>query len=81
VLGSPYELIDQVVAHRLRREAMVAAALAEAGEAGLDELVEVVYRGLGAGLLRFARLSLLAHLIKLGREGRARRVDVRWHAT
>jgi glyoxylase-like metal-dependent hydrolase (beta-lactamase superfamily II) len=81
VLGSPYELIDQVVAHRLRREAMVAAALAEAGEAGLDELVEVVYRGLGAGLLRFARLSLLAHLIKLGREGRARRVDDRWHAT
>ncbi len=80
VLGAPYELIDQVVAHRLRREAMVDEALAGAGEASLDELVAVVYRGLGADLQRFARLSLLAHLIKLGRDGRARQVDERWHA-
>jgi glyoxylase-like metal-dependent hydrolase (beta-lactamase superfamily II) len=80
VLGSPHELIDQVVAHRLRREAMVGEALAAAGEAGLDELVAVVYRGLGAELQRFARLSLLAHLIKLQRDGRARQVGERWHA-
>ncbi len=80
VLQSPYDLIDQVVAHRLRREAMVAAALAAAGEADLDALVGVVYRGIGPELQRFARLSLLAHLIKLGREGRATRQDERWHA-
>jgi glyoxylase-like metal-dependent hydrolase (beta-lactamase superfamily II) len=80
VLGSPHEVIDQVVAHRLRREAMVAEALAAAREAGLDELVAVVYRGLGAELQRFARLSLLAHLIKLGRDGRARQAGERWHA-
>lgn len=80
VLASPYELIDQVVAHRLRREAMVREALAAAGEASLDELVAVVYRGLGAELQRFARLSLLAHLIKLGRDGRARQAGERWHA-
>lgn len=80
VLESPYELIDQVVAHRLRREAMVADALARAGAAGLDELVAEVYRGLGAELLRFARLSLLAHLIKLERDGRATRDGERWHA-
>jgi len=79
VLESPYELIDQVVAHRLRREAMVIEALTAAGEAGLDELVGVVYRGIGVELQRFARLSLLAHLIKLGREGRASRVGERWH--
>jgi glyoxylase-like metal-dependent hydrolase (beta-lactamase superfamily II) len=81
VLDSPCEVIDQVVAHRLRREAMVREALAAAGEASLDELVAVVYRGLGAELLRFARLSLLAHLIKLGREGRARQAGERWHAS
>jgi glyoxylase-like metal-dependent hydrolase (beta-lactamase superfamily II) len=80
VLESPYELIDQVVAHRLRREAMVAEALAAAGDAGVDELVAVVYRGLAPELLRFARLSLLAHLIKLGRDGRARAAGDRWHA-
>jgi glyoxylase-like metal-dependent hydrolase (beta-lactamase superfamily II) len=80
VLHAPYEVIDQVVAHRLRREAMVAEALAAAGEAGLDELVSIVYRGLGAELLRFARLSLLAHLIKLARDGRAQQRGERWHA-
>ncbi len=80
VLQSPYAVIDQVVAHRLRREAMVAAALASAGEASVDELVAVVYRGLGPELQRFARLSLLAHLIKLGREQRALQIGERWHA-
>lgn len=81
VLESPYEIIDQVVAHRLRREAMVAEALARAGSAGVDELVTEVYRGIGAELLRFARLSLLAHLIKLQRDGRATRDAAdRWHA-
>jgi glyoxylase-like metal-dependent hydrolase (beta-lactamase superfamily II) len=80
VLESPREVIDRVVAHRLRREAEVGAALAAAGEASVDELVEVVYRGIGAELQRFARLSLLAHLIKLGREGRARQLGERWHA-
>lgn len=80
VLDSPYEVIDQVVAHRLRRESMVVEALGAAGEAGVDELVDVVYRGIGPELRRFARLSLLAHLIKLGREGRARADGERWHA-
>lgn len=80
VLESPGEVIDQVVAHRLRREAMVAEALAAAGTASVDELVGVVYRGIGPPLVRFARLSLLAHLIKLGREGRARADGERWHA-
>jgi hypothetical protein len=42
--------------------------------------VAVVYRGIGPELQRFARLSLLAHLIKLGREGRARADGERWHA-
>jgi len=80
VLQSPRDVIDQVVAHRLRREAMVVEALAAAGEASVDELVSVVYRGLGPELQRFARLSLLAHLIKLGREQRALQVGERWHA-
>ena len=81
VLDGPYALIDQVIAHRLRREALVLEALRAAGAAGVDELVAVVYRGLAVELQRFARLSLLAHLIKLQREGRARRDDDRWHAS
>lgn len=80
VLGSPYELIEQVLAHRLRREAMVAAALAGSVAATVDTLVVEVYRGIGPELQRFARLSLLAHLIKLEREGRARRDGDIWHA-
>lgn len=80
VLEQPYELIDQVIAHRLRREAAVLAALVRLREASVDELLPVVYPGLDAELQRFARLSLLAHLIRLGRDQRAIEVGERWHA-
>lgn len=80
VLDSPYELIDRVIAHRLWRESMVAQALVDAATASVDALVAEVYRGIGPQLQRFARLSLLAHLIKLEREGRARRDGDTWHA-
>ena len=79
VLESPYELIDQVEAHRLRREAQVAETLRAIGPGDLDALVAEVYRGIGPELLRFARLSLLAHLVKLERDGRARRDGDLWH--
>ena len=69
-----------MIAHRLWRESMVAQALVDAASASVDALVAEVYRGIGPQLQRFARLSLLAHLIKLEREGRARHDGDTWHA-
>jgi len=71
VLGQPLEVIDAIVAHRLRREARVLAALGMSAGATLEQLLPQVYSEVRPELMRWARLSLQAHLIKLAREQRA----------
>ena len=66
--------VDFYIAHRLQRETQVAAALADA-PAELMSLVAPAYPEAPAALYPLAARSLLAHLIKLAREGRARRHD------
>lgn len=80
VLASPIESIDYVIAHRAKREAKVLAALNEVGRGTLDDLLLNVYSDVRPELLRIARLSLEAHLIKLVREGRAGRDGDFWLA-
>lgn len=77
VIDDPHALIDYYVQHRADREAQVMAALA-AGAATADEMLSRIYPGLAPSLEGFARESILAHLIKLEAEGRARRDDTRW---
>jgi glyoxylase-like metal-dependent hydrolase (beta-lactamase superfamily II) len=71
VLTDPIGSIDYVIAHRAKREAKVLAVLSELGRGTLDELLPKVYSDVKPQLLRIARLSLEAHLIKLVRERRA----------
>ena len=75
------ELFRYYVAHRLGREAKVVAAL-ETGRrrrgASLEALVPVVYADTPVVVWPIARISLEAHLLKLEREGRARRVGEGW---
>jgi Beta-lactamase associated winged helix domain len=73
-------VIDGVIAHRLRREAKVMAAVAELRQGTLDELLAKVYDDVKPELHGFARLSLEAHLIKLREEGRCRRDGESWVA-
>jgi glyoxylase-like metal-dependent hydrolase (beta-lactamase superfamily II) len=81
VLLQPFAVIDAIVAHRAAREARVIAALPAAGAgATLDELLPVVYAEVARSLWPMARLSLTASLVKLEREGRARRDGERWRA-
>jgi glyoxylase-like metal-dependent hydrolase (beta-lactamase superfamily II) len=70
--------IDALVRHRLAREARVVAALAARDGATLDELLPVVYQDVAAPLHGYARYSLEAHLLKLERDGRARRAGAAW---
>jgi glyoxylase-like metal-dependent hydrolase (beta-lactamase superfamily II) len=69
--------IDFYVAHRLEREARVLAALG-ATPATLEELVPAAYPDVSPAIYGLAARSLLAHLFKLEREGRAMRSDERW---
>jgi glyoxylase-like metal-dependent hydrolase (beta-lactamase superfamily II) len=79
VLDEPHAVIDAIVAHRAEREARVRAALGQLAPATLDSLLERVYAETPRSLWPMARLSLTAILIKLEREGRARRDGADWN--
>jgi glyoxylase-like metal-dependent hydrolase (beta-lactamase superfamily II) len=60
----------RVIAHRMKREAKVVAALVPRGTATLDELLPEVYDDVPKSLHDWARYSLLAHVLKLVDDGR-----------
>jgi glyoxylase-like metal-dependent hydrolase (beta-lactamase superfamily II) len=72
--------LREYIAHRLMREARVAAALDAHPEATIDELLPDSYADTPRALWPLARRSLLAHLGKLARDGRALVTDGRWRA-
>lgn len=67
VLGDAPAAIGRLIAHRLQREAKVAAALAAHPQADLDTLVRHAYDDIAPALWPVARRSLLAHLLRLDR--------------
>ena len=77
VIDKPIDLLREYIEHRRLRERQVIAAL-RAGIADPTEMVARIYPTLGAPLVPVARESVLAHLIKLEREGKARRDADNW---
>jgi glyoxylase-like metal-dependent hydrolase (beta-lactamase superfamily II) len=71
-IREPRAFIAEYLRHRQRREAQVIDCLVE-GIATPDAMVPRLYRGLDAALHPAAALSLTAHLLKLEKDGRARR--------
>ena len=67
--------VEKLVRHRLMREAKVASALDSAPQS-LDGLVVTVYNDVDPVMHEWAKLSLLAHLIKLEGEGRTLKSNV-----
>lgn len=80
---SPTDLFRFYIGHRLAREAKVVAGLPEGTSAGasLEELVPVVYADTSKTAWPIARMSLEAHLLKLERDGRAKRAALGWALT
>lgn len=72
LVGEPHREIRRLIAHRLGREAKVAAALGRRANQTIDDLVAKVYDDVPAKLHAVAARSLAAHLIKLVADGRAR---------
>lgn len=77
VIEDPPALIRNYIEHRAQRESQIAAAVHD-GAATIDQLLSRIYPGLLPALEPMARESLLAHLLKLENEGRARRTGERW---
>ncbi len=78
VIDDPDAVLTGYLEHRREREEQIVAAL-RSGEATPDSLVPLIYRGLKENLFQVARETVLAHLLKLEREGRAGRRGDSWH--
>lgn len=79
-LRDPGAVIDGLIAHRLWREARIRTALEVAGTATVDVLLPVVYDDVDPVLHGMAAQTLLAHLLRLEHDGRARRDGANWSA-
>jgi len=73
VSARPAKTLDDCIAHRAKREQQLVEALAS-GPQTIDNLAPELYKGLPPALMRFARLQMMAGLLKLEREGRAERI-------
>ena len=70
LMPRPRDAMQQIVDHRLKREAKVLRAFAGAGALPVDELLAAVYDDVPPKLHAMARRSLQAHLLKLRDDGR-----------
>lgn len=71
LMDQPKRAMERIVAHRLKREAKVVAAMRELGPADAEALLPRVYDDIAPKLHGMARRSLLAHLLKLRSDGAA----------
>lgn len=78
VIDEPAPLLRGYLEHRRERDAQILAAL-RAGDSTPPQIVARVYTGLADSLVPLAHESVTAHLIKLERDGRARRVGDAWN--
>ncbi|MCP5145536.1 MAG: MBL fold metallo-hydrolase [Gammaproteobacteria bacterium] len=78
VIYNAQESIAGLIAHRLRREAKIIAALTALPGSTVEGLVPEAYDDVPEQLHHVAAQSLLAHLNKLAAEKRAREMDGAW---
>ncbi|HEX8681201.1 MAG TPA: MBL fold metallo-hydrolase [Ardenticatenaceae bacterium] len=77
LVDQPETLLNHYINHRLAREQLVLAALNET-PSPLRALLPRAYAGTDPSLYPLAERSLLAHLLKLQREGRALVTEAGW---
>lgn len=78
VIATPIEEIKGLIAHRLGREKKVIDVLARLRQGSLGALTPAVYDDVDKSLYPIAQLSLLAHLIKLKKEGLVEERNDNW---
>lgn len=80
VITTPQDEVRRLIAHRLKREEKIFAALAAAGPATLEVLVRHAYDDVPERIHNVAMRSLHAHLLRLERNGRATQAAGQWRA-
>ena len=69
-MEEPSKTIQSIIRHRLSRESKVIRSIENKNNSNIDELLLSVYDDVPEILHPIAKMSLLAHLIKLEEEGR-----------
>ena len=78
VIDDPARLIRHYIEHRNERERQILDAIRR-GDAAVDAITMRVYAEIPHTLVRLARETVTAHLVKLEREGRVGRTGESWH--
>ena len=78
LMAEPRQAMQAIVAHRLKREAKVVAAMQAAGPSSSEALLGTVYDDVPPRLHAMAKRSLDAHLLKLRDESRVVEVEGVW---
>ncbi len=76
-IDDPQAVLREYLEHRQRREDQIVAVL-RTGVGRPEDIVDRLYDGLAPALRGMARESVVAHLIKLAEEGRARSDGPEW---
>jgi glyoxylase-like metal-dependent hydrolase (beta-lactamase superfamily II) len=71
IMTEPEQMISTLIRHRQRREQKIMSAMKLLGAANLDTMVRLAYDDVPEHLLPWAKKTMLAHLIKLQKEGLA----------
>lgn len=80
VITTPQDEVRRLVAHRLKREEKIFAALKAAGPVTLEVLVRSAYDDVPERIHNVAMRSLHAHLLRLERNGRAAQSSGQWQS-
>lgn len=78
-IQEPQTKIEEIIKHRLERENQVLSCLKE-GRNSIRATLQQIYPELGKKLRPLARRQILAHLLKLEKEGLARKTGRGWQA-
>ena len=74
-MQEPSKTIQSIIRHRLSREAKVIRCIEKNKDSNIDELLLLVYDDVPEMLHPIAKMSLLAHLIKLEVDGKIKNIE------
>tara|TARA_X000000368_G_scaffold14592_1_gene11650 strand:- start:457 stop:1257 length:801 start_codon:yes stop_codon:yes gene_type:complete len=80
-MEDPYKTIQSIIRHRLSRESKVLRCVDKNKNSNLDELLPLVYDDVPEILHPIAKMSLMAHLIKLQDDKKIKSVENRYSSS
>ncbi len=75
LMAEPQKVVETLYRHRMMREQKVIAGMGRLGESSLLGMLSTIYDDVDKKVYYYARFSLWAHLLKLERDGKAKRTS------